>query len=558
MHSVLGRYGSHWGHSLRNPNIVSQPWIHRNRPDHLGIGHWVTTAMFSVVDAVLLRALPYRDPHRLVSFFEDLGQQGYSRARVSPPTYLDLKAQRAIFQDVAAVNETSFNLSGHNGSAIQLTGVLVTFNLFSLLGAKPLLGRTFLAEEDRPGANQVLLLSFPLWQNRFAGDSGIIGQTVRLNSEPYTVIGVMPPGFSFPDKEIDPIQFWTPRAFTSQELAGRRARYLTVVVRLQPGASLAKVNAALRVLANQNALQYPNDMRGVSRFFAEPLQESNTHDVKLGLLLLQFAVVLILLIACANVANLLLSRAAARRREMALRAALGAGRGRILRQLLTESSLLSFAGGILGTGLALASFGLLKRLIPADLSHTASLHFNLPVFAFTTLVSLVSSFLFGLAPALQISKTDLNDALREGGRGSAGLRQSLGSVFVAGEIALSLVLLVGAGLLLKSLHKLQHVDPGFQPTHVLTLDFDMAEPKYRDDVQRTRFLHRVLEQARALPGVESAGFTGGPVNIKRMDGRGDAGERECVARCSRYHDLPRHYTGIFRNVEDSINSRSIL
>ena len=429
----------------------------------LGIG--ATTAMFSVVDAVLLRVLPYRDPHRLVSFFEDSGQQGYPRARVSPPTYLDLKAQRAIFQDVAAVNETSFNLSGHNGSAIQLTGVLVTFNVFSLLGAKPLLGRTFLAEEDRPGANQVLLLSFPLWQNRFAGDSGIIGQTVRLNSEPYTVIGVMPPGFSFPDKEIDPIQFWTPRAFTSQELAGSRARYLTVVGSVQPGASLAKVNAALRVLANQNALQYPNDMRGVSRFFAEPLQESNTHDVKLGLLLLQFAVVLILWIACANVANLLLSRAAARRREMALRSALGAGRGRILRQLLTESSLLSFAGGILGTGLALASFGLLKRLIPADLSHTASLHFNLPVFAFTTLVSFVSSFLFGLAPALQTSKTDLNDALREGGRGSAGLRQSLGSVFVAGEIALSLVLLVGAGLLLKSLSKLQHIDPGFQPTH---------------------------------------------------------------------------------------------
>lgn len=473
----------------------------------LGIG--ATTAMFSVVAAVLLRPLPYRDPQRLVRFFEDLGQTGYPRAYVSPPTYMDLKAQESIFEDVAAVNETSFNLGGNDGGATQLNGVLATYNLFSVLGVKPLLGRTFLPQEDRPGANHVALLSYAMWRNRFAGDPGIIGRSLRLSGETYTVVGVMPAAFSFPDKEVNPIDVWTPRAFTAQELIARRARYLTVVGRLRPNVSLDEANTALRILADRTLREYPNEMRGVSRFFAELLQDSNTHDVKRGLLMLFFAVGFILLIACANVANLLLSRAAFRRREIALRTALGAGRSRILQQLLTESALLSVAGGILGICLALTTFGFLKGLIPADLSNAASLHFNLPVLTFTALSSLISSFLFGLAPALQISKANLNEALREGGRGSAGSRQWLGSTFVTGEIALSLMLLVGAGLLLKSLFKLQHVDPGFQSAHVLTLDFDMAEPRYRDSDVRARFIEEVLERARALPEVQSAGFAGG-------------------------------------------------
>jgi putative ABC transport system permease protein len=479
----------------------------------LGIG--ATTAIFSVVDAVLLRALPYREPQRLVVFFEDLSRLGYPRARVSPSTYLDLKKQKRVFEDVAALNETAFNLSGEDGGAKQLNGILATYNLFSVLGVKPMLGRTFLPEEDQPGANHVLVLSYALWRDRFAGKPEILGQSIRLNGEPYTVIGIMPAGFSFPDKEVNPIDVWTPRAFTPQELAGRRGRYLTVVGRLQPGSSLDQVNAELRILAGQIARQYPNDMQGVNRFFAEPLQESNTHEVKQGLLMLMTAVAFILLIACANVANLLLSRASVRRREIALRAALGAGRSRILRQLLAESGLLSIAGGTLGICLAIASFTFLKSLIPADLFYSTTLHFNLQVFAFAILVCFASSLLFGLAPALQISKADLNEALREGARGSTGSRQLLGSAFVAGEITLSLMLLVGAGLLLKSLSKLQHVDAGFQSTHVLTLDFDMAEPRYRDPTVRIRFLEHVLERTRALPGVESAGFAGGlPLSSK--------------------------------------------
>src|SRR5256884_7157126 len=473
----------------------------------LGIG--ATTAIFSVVGGVVSRWLPERGSARLGSFFEGLGKLGYPRIRVSPPTYLDLKAQDRVFEDVAAVNETGFNFSRDAGDARQLSGALVTCNLFALLGAEPLIGTTFLPEEDRPGANHVVLLSFSLWQSEFAGSERIIGQTIRLNDEPYTVKGVMRPGFSFPDKEIGPVQVWVPRAFTSQELAARTARYLIAVGRLRSGISLDEVNADLRVLADQDIRQYPNDMQGVSRFFAEPLQESNTHDAKRGLFMLMTAVGFILLIACANVANLLLSRSVNRQGEFVLRPALGATTSRIVRQLLAESALLSVLGGVLGSSVAISSFALLKHLIPEDLRHTTSLTFNLPVFGFSVLVSLVSGSLFGLAPARQTAKVDLNQALREGGRRSAGSRQKLSDVFVAAEMALSLVLLVCAGLVLKSLWNLRRVDPGFQPAHVLTLDFDLAEPKYRDGLQRTQFLERVLDGTRTLPGVQSAGLTGG-------------------------------------------------
>ncbi|HTV54906.1 MAG TPA: ABC transporter permease, partial [Terriglobia bacterium] len=342
----------------RNPGFTAAAVI------TLALGIGANTAIFSVVDAVLLRPLPYPDPAQLVRFFEDLSQKGYSRARVSPPTYLELKTQKRLFEDVAAVNETSFHRGVDNGGAERLNGALTTYNLFSVLGVRPLLGRTFLPEEDHPGSNHVALLSYAFWRDRFGGNPGIIGRSLRLNAEPYTVIGVMPPGFSFPEKDVTPIDVWTPRAFTPQELAPRGARYLLVVGRLQPDVSLEEVNAALRVLAHRAVERYPNEMRGVRRFFAEPLQDSDTHDAKRGLLMLLFAVGFILLIACANVANLLLSRSAARRREIAMRVALGAERSRILRQLLTETSLLSATGGILGGCLAVASFAFLRRLIP--------------------------------------------------------------------------------------------------------------------------------------------------------------------------------------------------
>jgi putative ABC transport system permease protein len=224
----------------------------------LGIG--ATTAIFSVVQAVLLRPLNYFEPERIVSFFEDQAGFGYPRTRVSPPPYLDLKAQTQIFQDVAAVNETGFNLGGGSEGARQLSGALVTYNLFNVLGRPPMIGTAFSPEEDRPGANHVVLLSFPLWKTEFAGKLDIVGQTIRLNDEPYTVKGVMPPGFSFPDKEPSSIDIWVPRAFTPEELTNRRAHYLIAVGRLRQGVSLPEANAAIRVVSSQRARQYPNEM----------------------------------------------------------------------------------------------------------------------------------------------------------------------------------------------------------------------------------------------------------------------------------------------------------
>jgi putative ABC transport system permease protein len=323
-----------------------------------------------------------------------------------------------------------------------------------------------------------VLLSFALWQTAYGGDPAIVGRTVHLNDEPYTIKGVMPPGFAFPDKEVEALQLWVPRAFTAEELTARTARYLLAVARLRSGVTLDEVDVELRVVAKHSIQQYPTAMRGVSRFFAEPLQESYVQETKRGLLMLMTAVGFILLIACANVTNLLLSRAAGRRREMVVRAALGASSGRLRRQLFVESMLLAGLGGLIGTGAAIGSFELVRLLIPPDLSRSMPLTVSLPLLAFSLLVTVASSVLFGVAPAWQLSRVDLTAILRDGGRTSAGSRSRLGALFVAGEVALSLVLLIGSGLILKSLWNLQHVDLGFQPAHVLTLDFGLNEVKY--------------------------------------------------------------------------------
>jgi predicted permease len=469
----------------------------------LGIG--ATAAIFSVVDAVLLRSLPYREPQRLVSVFEDLTDVGFPRNTPAAGNYAQWKKQKQIFEDVAAMTEGDYNLTGREGEPEKLGGVAVTQNLFSVLGTKPVIGRVFAPEEDRPGAEHVVLVSYRLWKRRFGGDPKLVGQTILLNNQKYSVLGVMPPGFSFPFRNID---IWTPIAFTSTQLANLGMHYLWVVGRLQPGVTVGKANAALLVLARQMARQYPDTNAAIRRFFAEPLQESYTHDVRRGLIVLMAAVGFILLIACANIANLLLSRAAGRQREIAVRTALGADRGRIIRQLLTESALLALGGGMLGIILANWCFNFLKNLIPADLALTVSVKLDFRVLAFAVLISLASSFLFGLAPALQVSKVDLNDVLKEGGRGSAGSRRkTFRSLLVIGEVALSLMLLVGSGLLLESFSNLRGLDPGFRSDHVLTMRLVVPDTKYKDFAKRTEFFQRVLERVRTLPGVKAAGFT---------------------------------------------------
>jgi putative ABC transport system permease protein len=347
----------------------------------LGIG--ATSAIFSVVDAVLLRSLPYREPQRLASVFEDMSGTGFPRNTPAPGNYADWKAQTRVFEDAAALVERVYSLTSAHGEPENIDGVAVTQNLFSVLGAKPALGRVFEPEEDRPGAARVVLVSHGLWVRRFGGDPGMVGREIILNSEKYTVVGVMPPGFSYPYKDVN---IWAPVAFTPQQLAQRGAHYLNVVARLRPGITLAKANAELQVLCKRLGRAYPDTNAGISRFFAEPLQDTYTHDAHAGLMLLMAAVVFILLIACANIANLLLSRAAGRQREIAVRTALGAPRSRIVRQMLTESALLAAGGGLLGIVVAGWCFSFLANLIPPDLSLTVPLGLDLHVLAFAVAV----------------------------------------------------------------------------------------------------------------------------------------------------------------------------
>ena len=468
----------------------------------LGIG--ATAAIFSVVDAVLLRSLPFRDPDRLVTVYEDISKMGFPRNTPAPGNYADWKAQTQIFEDTAAVVWQVYDLSGKGEEPEKLEGQLATYNLFSLLGVKPELGRVFLAEEDRPGATHVVLISHDLWKRRFAEDRKIVGREILLNNEKYTVVGVMPSGFHFPVKETE---VWTPARFTAQALSNRGDHYLRVFARLQPGVTVEKANAELAVLLQTRKNQDP-DLRGMDRFFAEPLQLSFTYQVRRGLLVLLAAVGFILLIACANIANLLLSRSSGRRREIAVRAALGADRGRVVRQLLTESALIALGGGALGILLADWCFLFLKNLIPEDLSRTVDLTLDLRVVTFAVAASLISSLLFGLAPAIQISSTDLNDVLKQGGRGSSGVRRkSFRNALVVGEVALSLVLLIGSALMIESFANLRGLNPGFQADHVLTMRLEVPRNKYGAFATRTQFFQNVLERVRALPGVKAVGFT---------------------------------------------------
>jgi putative ABC transport system permease protein len=470
----------------------------------LGIG--ATTAIFSVVDAVLLRSLPYRDPGRLVSVFEDESEIGFPRNTPAPANYADWKAQTQVFDDLAAMAAYRvFNLTGSEGEPERLDGAAVTQNLFAVLGVKPALGRVFLPEEDRPGAPHVAVIGHGLWKRRFGGDPGLLGREIVLNGTKHEVIGVMPAGFGFPSQAID---LWTPIAFTPKQLAMRGSHYLTVVGRLKAGVTLAKANAELLVLCTRLARAYPVDNAGISRFYAEPLRDTYTHEARPGLLVLMAAVGFILLIACANIANLLLSRATGRRREIAVRTALGAARTRIMRQMLTESALLAACGGALGILLAGWCFSFLKNLIPEDLSGTVALALDPRVLAFAVAISFASSFLFGMAPALQVSHLALSEVLKEGGRGSAGSpRRLFRSLLLIGEVALSLMLLAGAGLLIESFARLRGLDPGFRADHVLRARLEVPRTHYRDFAQRSEFFTRVLESARTLPGVQAAGFT---------------------------------------------------
>jgi putative ABC transport system permease protein len=468
----------------------------------LGIG--ANTAVFSLVSAVLVRPLPYREAERLVMVWEDGTAAGFPRDTPSVGNYADWRAQNKVFEDTAAIDQRTYDLTGEGGEPEKIFGLGVTSNFFPLLGAEAARGRVLLPEEDRPGASRVAVISHGLWQRRFGGERSAVGREVMLNGEPYAVVGVMPADFEFAYPNVD---LWVPVAFTPEQLADHANHYLEVVARLKPGVSVEQAKADLDTIALRISEAYPNEATGLSAAVV-PLREHLAGNVRRPLLLLLGAVALVLLIACANVAGVLLSRAAARRREIAVRSALGASRLRIVRQLMTEGALLSAAGGLLGTLLALWTFAFLQQLVPAGMRASAEPRLDFAVLGFTLLVSLVASVAFGLAPALQASKTDLNEALKQaGGRGAAGSGRRLRGAFVVAEVALALVLLVGAGLVVRTLYNLRGQYAGLKPESVLTVRTQLADNRYREPARRAAFYEQVLERVESLPGVVAAGYT---------------------------------------------------
>jgi putative ABC transport system permease protein len=466
----------------------------------VGLAIGANTAIFSVVNAVLLQPLPYPHAEQVVRVFGT--QPTLDEAPSSPANFLEWRTENQVFERIATWSGKGFNLTGTDKPE-RVIGARVSSDIFQLLGVQPALGRDFTAEEDREGADRVVILSYDFWQRRFAGDPNAIRQTIRLSDQSYTIVGVMPRGFAFPSTRT---QVWTPVAFNAAERATRDTNYIDVVARLKPGVSIAQAQANMNAISQSQAQRYPQTNVGVGAKVVS-LQEHIVGNVRPMLVVLLGAVAFVLLIACANVANLLLARAAARHREMAIRGALGASRSRVVRLLLTESVLLAIIGGAVGLLLAIWSLDLLVSLKPANLPRLAEIGVNRTVFLFTAAVSVFTGVLFGLAPAWQVSRSDLNEGLKESGRGGsdAPRRHRMRALLVISEVALSLVLLIGAGLMIRSFARLLAVDPGFKSDHVLTAFVSVPVAKYSKHEEQVAFFDRLLERLRNVPGVSAAG-----------------------------------------------------
>ncbi len=469
----------------------------------LGIG--ACSAIFSVVNGVLLRPLDYPNADRLVVIRETNLPQ-FPEFSIAPPNYIDWTKQAQSFQGIAAVARAQLNLTGE-GEPQRLSALRATANYFDVYGVKPLLGRWFSAEEDAPGKNHVVVLSQPFWQRVFGGAENVINRQVQINGEPYSIVGVGPAGLG---QQENKAEVWTPMAFKPDETSNdaRGGHYMSSVALLRPGVTATQAESELRVIAAQLAAQYPNTNKGWS-VFVMPMLEYNVRDVRVVLYTLLGAVGCVLLIACANIANLLLARATARHREISIRAALGAGRARLVRQLLTESVLLALFGG--AAGLILAHWGLaaLLALAPSTLPRTTNIHLDGSIVAFSVALSLLTGVIFGAAPAWLAAHTDVNEALKQGARGSTegGTRGRFRSALVILEVAFALVLLGGAGLLARSFMALTHVDPGFNPDNATVLRLSLPEKKYAKPEQQIAFVDSLVERLQALPGVQATGVT---------------------------------------------------
>jgi putative ABC transport system permease protein len=478
----------------------------------LGIG--ANTAIFSVINSVLLRPLPFTDSDRLVMLWATNPslQLGVDNLPVSAANFVEWRDQNQVFESISALDSAGFNLTGA-GEPEKIVCARVSASFFRLMDVWPKMGRAFTPEEDGAGSDRVVIISQSLWRRRFGQDPDLIGKPLTLNGNSYTVIGIMPDGFRYPGAADLPgymepppqTDMWVPIALTPEQIGKRGDFNLAVMARLKPGVTLAEAQTEMSNIARRVEAQEPKAKGfGVN---VVSLNDQLVGRIRPALFVMLVAVAFVLLIACANVANLLLARAAARRRELAVRMALGASRGRIVRQLLTESILLSMAGGALGIVLNFWGIGILLALSPENIPRLAEVNTDAYVLCFTLLISVATGTLFGLAPALQASRLNLNESLKEGARGLAGgvNRNRVRASLVVSEVALSLVLLAGAGLLIRSFIELLRVDPGFKPENVLTLKLSLPTNKYPEPQRQSAFFRQVIERIEALPGVDSVG-----------------------------------------------------
>ena len=502
----------------------------------LGIG--ANTAIFSVVNGLLLRPLPYPEPEQIVHVWHTPPQQsfpGLDRFSVSPANYVDWKAQSSAFEQMAVYTDTGFSLSTSN-DPLSLIGAVVSSDFFSVLRTNATQGRTFTPDEERPGRDQVVVIGHGLWQRAFGANPNIIGQTLTLNSRSFTVVGIMPAGFEFPREA----ELWVPLAWEDRDRQIRSMHDYLVVARLKQNVSLDQAQAEMSTISSRLEQQYPEENTGWGAVVI-PLREDLVGDIRLALLVLFCAVGFVLLIACANVANLMLARGANRQKEIAVRIALGAGRGRLIRQLLTESVLLAVTGGLLGLLLAVWGSKMLVRL--GSLPNSDDIGIDTWALGFTLLVSFAAGIIIGIVPALQFTRTSLSETLKQGaGRtGGSPLKQHTRKALVISEVALSLVLLIGAGLMIRSFWKLQNVDPGFDTRNGLTMSLVLNWIRYSEPHQRLAFFDRAIEQIRAVPGVVSVGATtkiplagGGSTQPFTIEGRPSAAIAEQPMAQTRY------------------------
>ena len=476
----------------------------------LALGMGATSAIFSVVDAVLLKALPFRDPQRLMVIWENNPAQNLKEIFVTPGEFLEWRNQSRAIEALAAISDVHVNLTGGPNGPIdpeELRVERVSSSLFPLLGVQPKVGRAFSSEEDQPGRADYALLSHSLWQRRFGGDLSIAGKAIRLRDQSYTVVGVLPAGFSVLDSAVD---IWIPLGLDPHDARAAGMRFLTVIARLKPGVGVDRTRTEMDMIGSRLEQANPAMARGW-RPSLVPLREELVGNVRQALLVLMAAVGFLLAMACVNVANLLLARGAARQKEIAIRTALGAGRGRIVVQLFSESVLLALAGGALGLALARGVVALVARLGPASIPRLAEASIDARLFLFALGVSVATGVLFGIAPAIQGSGADLNAALREGGRGGTASRSGrmVRNVLVVVEVALAVVVLIGAGLLIRSFVRLRSADPGFQPSGLLTLRLPLAGGRNASPDRRIAFFQQVTDRVAALPGVRAVGAVNG-------------------------------------------------